>query len=260
MKQMAKGNGAATSLREKISTFVTIVEELMRHKEDDAHKLIWLILEKTGYLEWIGEEKKENLTELAGFAKGKYLQEFIDFSSLSGGIDEPHNGEFISLMTLHSAKGLEFPVIFIIGIEDGLLPHFHTLKNQEELQEERRLFYVGMTRAKDLLVLSSSKKRKLYTSLQKQKPSRFLSDIPTECYHFIEKKPKREAVIASVNVPSSLRYSSPFFTGVRVKHPKWGVGVVRDCYGDCEDPKVMVNFSTVGVKRLSLKFANLEKL
>jgi DNA helicase-2/ATP-dependent DNA helicase PcrA len=250
MKLIAKGNGAATSLREKISAFVNIMDALIRHKDMDLQKLIWQILEKTNYIEWAGEERADNLKEFASFAKSKDLQSFIDSSSLSSAIDETHNGDFVSLMTLHSAKGLEFPVIFILGIEDGLLPHFHTLKNQDELQEERRLFYVGMTRAKDLLVLSSAKKRKLYATLQKQKPSRFLSDIPTDCYHFIEKKPKKEAVLAS----------SPFFTGVRVKHPKWGVGVVRDCYGDCEDPKVMVNFTSVGVKRLSLKFANLEKL
>jgi DNA helicase-2/ATP-dependent DNA helicase PcrA len=260
MKQIAGGNGSATVLKEKIGDFVKLLEDLMRHKNSNVQKILIRIFEKTGYLEWIGEEKSENLNEFVRFAKGKDLHTLIDTSSLASGTDEPHDGNLVSLMTLHSAKGLEFPVIFIVGVEDGLLPHFHTLKNPEEVQEERRLFYVGMTRAKDLLILSSAKKRKLYTTTQKQKPSQFLSEIPSDFYHYIEKKPKREAVIASVELPGSLSRTSPFFTGVRVKHPKWGVGVVRDCYGDCEDPKVMVNFSSVGVKRLSLKFANLEKL
>jgi DNA helicase-2/ATP-dependent DNA helicase PcrA len=260
MKQFAGGNGAATALREKVSAFVKTVEDLIRHNSTDVQKLLNQILEKTGYLEWAGEEKSENIKEFVKFAKSKDLQSFIDNSSLQSGIDESHDGDFISLMTLHSAKGLEFPVIFIVGIEDGLLPHFHTLNNEEELQEERRLLYVGMTRAKDLLILSSAKKRKLYASMQKQKASRFLDEIPAGHYNYIEKKPKREAVVATVDMPASIQRSSPFFTGTRVKHPKWGVGVVRDCYGDCDDPKVMVNFPSVGVKRLSLKFANLEKL
>ncbi len=260
MKLIAGGNGSATALKEKIGDFVKLLEDLMRHKNSSVQKLLLRIFEKTGYLEWVGEERAENLNEFVRFAKGKDLHSLIDTSSLASATDEPHDGNLVSLMTLHSAKGLEFPVIFIVGIEEGLLPHFHTLKNPEEIQEERRLFYVGMTRAKDLLILSSAKRRKLYTTTQKQKPSQFLSEIPFGFYHYIEKKPKREAVVASVDMPVSLQQTSPFFTGVRVKHPKWGVGVVRDCYGDCEDPKVMVNFSSVGVKRLSLKFANLEKI
>jgi DNA helicase-2/ATP-dependent DNA helicase PcrA len=164
-------------------------------------------------------------------------------------------------MTLHSAKGLEFPVVFIAGIEDGLIPHFHAIKDPEELEEERRLFYVGITRAQDMLVMSGAKKRRLYASVQEQQPSRFLSDIPDKCYHCIEKRPRADALsAASRKMPINLISSSPFSTGVRVKHPKWGVGVVRDSYGDTDDIKVMVNFPTVGVKRLSLKYANLEKL
>ncbi len=260
MTHIASGNGAATSLRDKVTGFVKIMEEIIRKKDGDLQKLLLQIFEKTGYIKWVAEEKAENLMELAGSASGKNLQSFIDTISLYSGMDESHEGDFVSLMTLHSAKGLEFPVIFIAGMEDGLLPHFHTLKNSEELQEERRLFYVGMTRAQDLLILSSAKKRKLYTSLQKQKPSRFLNEIPTKCYTYIEKKPKSEAVRSTVDMPAAFLRSTPFVTGVRVKHPKWGLGVVRDCYGDCDDPRVMVNFSSVGVKRLSLKFANLEKL
>ncbi|TNF52515.1 DUF3553 domain-containing protein [bacterium] len=260
MKQLSSGNGVATGLKDKICGFVKTIEELSRHKNGNMQKLLHQIFDKTGYLEWAGEERAENLTEFTLYAKGKDLQSVIDTSSLHSGVDDSHEGDFISLMTLHSAKGLEFPVIFITGVEDGLLPHFHAIDKNEELQEERRLFYVGMTRAKDLLILSSAKRRKLYATMQKQQPSRFLDEMPTKCYHCIEKKPKREAVVASVELPASVKNSMPFFAGVRVKHPKWGVGVVRDCYGDCDDQKVMVNFSSVGVKRLSLKFAHLEKL
>ena len=164
-------------------------------------------------------------------------------------------------MTLHSAKGLEFPVVFLAGIEDGLMPHFHAVKDPDELEEERRLFYVGITRAQDMLVLSRAKKRKLYTSVQDQQPSRFLSDIPPGCYCCIEKRPRADSITSSaLKMPSSFMSRSPFATGVRVKHPKWGVGVVRDSYGETDDVKVTVNFPSVGMKRLSLKFANLEKI
>ncbi len=260
MKQISNGNGSATVLREKISDFVKLIEELKRLKDNNIQNLFEQLLEKTGYLQWVGEEKAANIMEMVDSSEGKSLQGFLDNSSLASASDISHDGDFVSLMTLHCAKGLEFPVIFIAGIEDGLLPHFHTLNNQEELQEERRLLYVGMTRAQDLLILSSAKRRKLYASLQKQKPSRFLSEIPADCCHYIEKKPKSEALSSSVDIPMTIMRSTPFVTGVRVRHPKWGDGVVRDCYGECDDLRVMVNFTSVGVKRLSLNFANLEKL
>jgi len=101
----------------------------------------------------------------------------------------------------------------------------------------------------------------LYTSVQDQQPSRFLSEIPAACYHCIEKRPRAAAISAStVRMPAAIMSQSPFTTGARVKHPKWGIGVVRDSYGETDDVKVMVNFPSVGIKRLSLKFANLERI
>jgi len=96
--------------------------------------------------------------------------------------------------------------------------------------------------------------------MQKQEASRFLGEIPDNCCFCIERKPRKEILSHRLEVPVSIVGATPFVTGARVKHPKWGVGVVRDCYGETEDLKVMVNFTSVGVKRLSLKFANLEKL
>jgi DNA helicase-2/ATP-dependent DNA helicase PcrA len=198
--------------------------------------------------------------ELSGASEGNDLQGFLDTASLFSGLDEEHSDDAVTLMTLHSAKGLEFPVVFIAGIEDGLMPHFHAVNDSEELEEERRLFYVGITRAQDMLVLTGAKRRKLYTSVQEQQPSRFLSDIPEECYECIVKRPRADSIIASSRKVPVILNTSPFATGARVKHPKWGVGVVRDSYGETDDVKVMVNFPTVGMKRLSLKFANLEKI
>ena len=261
MKHIVESNGYTTSLKDKVGFFIDIIDELIAHREMVVPKLIKLIYEKTSYPEWVGEEKADNLKELVASSEGKDLKVFLDSASLFSGLDENNSGNGVSLMTLHSAKGLEFPVVFIAGIEDGLVPHFHAVKDPEELEEERRLFYVGVTRAQDMLVLSGAKKRRLYTSVQEQQPSRFLTDIPTTCYHCIEKRPRADAITtAAVNVPVHLLNSSPFAAGARVKHPKWGIGVVRDSYGETDDVKVMVNFPSVGMKRLSLKFANLEKI
>jgi DNA helicase-2/ATP-dependent DNA helicase PcrA len=261
MQHIVKSNGYTNSLKEKINGFLGIIDELIASRDIELQKLLQLIYEKTGYHEWVSEDRAGNLDELVEAAEGKTLRDFLDTASLFSGLDEEDSENSVSLMTLHSAKGLEFPVVFIAGIEDGLVPHFHAIKDPEELEEERRLFYVGITRAKDMLVLSGAKKRRLYTSVQEQQPSRFLSDIPTSCYHCIVKRPRADAISsAAVKMSVSLMSSSPFSTGSRVKHPKWGVGVVRDSYGETDDVKVMVNFPSVGVKRLSLKHANLEKL
>jgi DNA helicase-2/ATP-dependent DNA helicase PcrA len=257
MKYMINSNGCSQTLKEKIGGFVSIIEELLGNKNIELSELLWLILERTGYLKWVGEERASNLMELINSSEGKDLRSFIDTASLFNGMDEPHKNGSISLMTLHSAKGLEFPVVFIAGVEDGLIPHFRTLESPEELQEERRLFYVGITRAKDRLFLSGAKKRKLYASVQDRQPSRFLNEMPAGCYYSIEKRPGTTTVQTE---PSAVISTSPFVTGARVRHPKWGIGVVRDSYGDNDDIKVMVNFPSVGIKRLSLKFAQLEKL
>jgi DNA helicase-2/ATP-dependent DNA helicase PcrA len=261
MKFIMKSNGYTNSLKDKISGFINVIDELIAHKETDVPELIKLVFEKTGYLELAGEERADNLMELVKSSEGKDLRSFLDTTSLYSGLDESHSDNGVSLMTLHSAKGLEFPVVFIAGIEDGLMPHFHAIKDTEELEEERRLFYVGVTRAQDMLVLSGAKKRRLYTSVQEQQPSRFLLDIPSTCYNCIEKRPRADRITSSiVNLPVNFMNTSPFAAGARVRHPKWGVGVVRDSYGETDDVKVMVNFPSVGMKRLSLKFANLEKI
>jgi len=261
MKHIMKSSGYSNSLKDKISGFVNIVDDLIANMDSDLSELIELIYDKTGYVDWVGEERAKNLVDLVSSAEGSDIRTYLDSAALYSGLDEHCSDDSVSLMTLHSAKGLEFPVVFLAGIEDGLVPHFHAVKDEEELEEERRLFYVGVTRAQDMLVLSGAKKRRLYASVQDQKPSRFLDDIPSKFYKKIKKRPRADAIKTSLaKVPVDLMSNSPFSTGSRVKHPKWGVGVVRDKYGETDDVKVMVNFPTVGMKRLSLKFANLEKL
>jgi len=260
MCHILNSSGYSKALKGKIKGFVNIIEELRDKKNIDASELLWLLLEKTGYLKWIGDDKSENLMELVNSSEGKDVGSLIDTAALFSSTDEASKDSSISLMTLHSAKGLEFPVVFISGIEDGLMPHFHAFKNPDDLEEERRLFYVGITRAREMLYLVGARKRKFYASVQEQQPSRFLNDIPSGCYKCIEKRPRSGMITSEVKLPKDLLKTTPFVTGVRVRHPKWGNGVVRDSYGDTGDIKVMVNFMSVGIKRLSLKFAQLEKI
>jgi DNA helicase-2/ATP-dependent DNA helicase PcrA len=260
MKYIISRNGYSASLKEKIRDFVELIEDLSNHRDMELSKLLELIFERTGYLEWAGEERAENLTELMNSAEGRDLRSFIDTASLYSPMDESHEGDAVFLMTLHCAKGLEFPVVFIAGVEDGLVPYFHATKKQEELEEERRLLYVGITRAKERLFITRAKKRKFYTSFKELKPSRFLDDIPVECYQCYEKRHSRDAITMEPKTPFQSLTRTPFVAGVRVKHPKWGVGVIRESYGESDDVKVMVNFPSVGMKRLSLRFAHLERV
>jgi len=220
------------------------------------------VFEKSGYSETLDEEKAKNVEELISSAGGKEVRDFLDRISLSTSMDEIEKGDYVSLMTLHSAKGLEFPVVFIIGLEEGVLPYCKAIEDQDEIAEERKLFYLGMTRAKDILWLTGASKRKLYAKLQDQEPSRFLKDIPKDCCQWLE----RIMPQPTIKQEPSKRKIVPkhalilYAAGCRVKHPTWGIGVVRDCYGDGDDQKITVNFPSIGVKRLLVKFANLEKM
>ena len=208
------------------------------------------------------EERAKHVEELVSSAEGKEIKDYLDRILLVTTVDEAREGEYVSLMTLHNAKGLEFPVVFITGLEEGVLPYCKALNHEDEISEERRLCYVGMTRAKDVLWLTGASKRRLYSKMQDQEPSRFLKDIPKECCHWMEKVAGRQTV-RTAPPKKNIKHRETFVlytAGCRVKHPSWGVGVVRDCYGDGEDAKVMVNFPNFGIKRLAVRFANLQKI
>ncbi|MCX7793226.1 MAG: UvrD-helicase domain-containing protein [Thermodesulfovibrionales bacterium] len=257
LKNVARSDILVSTSREKLIEFIKLVEELSSLREGSAEETLRFIINATGYTEGLEEERLENIEELLASAEGYSVRDFLDRVSLFTNLDDLPAQDAVSLMTIHIAKGLEFPVVFIIGLEEGILPYFKVAETPEDLSEERRLFYVAMTRAKDLLLLSSVKQRRLYSKLQQQEPSRFVSEIPKNCCYLFEKvrdvqiaQPRKEAVIAEIAYPA----------GCRVRHPKWGIGVVRDCYGEGDDKKIMVNFPSVGIKRLAVKFANLERL
>jgi DNA helicase-2/ATP-dependent DNA helicase PcrA len=262
LKSTLRGNTFAGSVKDKLAEFIKIIEGFSSARYRSAADMLKSVLEKTGYAGTLDEERLKNIEELISSAEGKEIKDFIDKTSLITNMDDISRGDFISLMTLHNAKGLEFPVVFILGLEEGVLPYCKALKHEDEIAEERRLFYVGMTRAKDILWLTGCSRRRLYTKLQDQEPSRFLKDIPRECCQWMEKITGQQIIrLAPVKKsPTSRNTITLYTTGCRVKHPAWGIGVVRDCYGDGDDLKVMVNFPNFGVKRLAVRFANLEKM
>lgn len=243
----------------KLREFMEEMDELMALPATDAGEILQWVLQKPDFLE-LDESTLQTMNTIVNLARGKGVYEFIDLISLDFSLNGEEQYDAVSLMPLTNAKGSEYSVVFIPGFEDGLIPHFNAFKSSDILQEERKLVYIGMTRAKDILVLTGARKRKLFTSIQMQKPSRFLKELPQNCCQFIEKKPKIEPLSVTLNTSNSITSNIPFTNGTRVKHPTWGIGVVRDCYGDKNDAKVMVNFSSVGIKKLSLKFANLEAL
>jgi len=256
-KTLLRANGIVSSMKDKLEAFVVLIEKLSEREYRDGAELIRAILEATGYMKDIDDDRAENIEEFISAATGKDVLEFVDKLSLVSPLDDTKAKGAVSLITLHSAKGLEFPVVFIAGLEEGLLPYFKT-KTPDEIAEERRLLYVGMTRARDILFLSGAKKRRLFSKIKEQKPSRFLLDLSKNSCTIIEKIP--QGIKAVSEQPQKVQIRSPYMVGSRVRHPRWGIGVVRDCHGEGDEARVVVNFPDVGVKKLSIKFANLEKM
>lgn len=265
VKLMIKSGNISQSLKDKLKDFVKVVSGICSSVSGEKYKtaaaMLKDIIDRTGYIEDLEDERLQNILELVASAENVSIKDFLERVSLVSTTDEAAKGNSISLMTLHSAKGLEFPVVFIVGLEEGILPYFKAIDNASEMQEERRLFYVGMTRAKDILCMTGAKRRRLFSKLQEQEPSRFLSDIPKECCHWIEKI-HSQTVKQPVEKPvkDQPKPSPAYVVGARVKHPCWGVGVIRDCNGNGDDTKLTVNFTGIGIKRIVAKFANLEKI
>jgi DNA helicase-2/ATP-dependent DNA helicase PcrA len=258
IKGMIASGNMTSATKDKLGSFSAIIEDISTGKHRNAADLLRTIYIKTGYSEFVDEDRAENIRDFIESADGRDIKDFADSLSLLTASDTEDDESAVSLLTLHSSKGLEFPVVFISGLEEGVLPYFKA-ETPKEISEERRLLYVGMTRAQNLLWLTGARKRRLYARMQEQTPSRFLSDIPEENCNRINK------IMKTLSSRSEARYKtfkpkSAYAVGSRVRHPKWGVGVVRDCYGDGEDQKITVNFPTIGVKRLALKFANLERI
>ena len=255
------------------------------------------LLERSGYLDELRDEKSveadgrlENLAELVGSA-GDYetVDEFLEEIALVADTDDLDDSvSAVTLMTLHSAKGLEYPDVYIIGLEDGVFPHIRALTEPHELEEERRLAYVGITRAMRQLTMTHAWSRLLYGSRQYNPPSRFLKEIPEELLERVDgtrmlrsrhrRRNDRERSLdrRSANrdeiverAVESGRRPAPSASGADrlrlrvgddVRHAKWGQGVIVDISGSGSDAEASVRFPSAGEKRLLLSWAPLEKI
>ncbi|NTU42815.1 MAG: UvrD-helicase domain-containing protein, partial [Nitrospirales bacterium] len=159
MKLMIKSNMLSSALKERVSDFVRTIDDISSRSYKSAAEMLRAVVEKTGYAEGLEEERNQNVLELISSAENLSVKEFSDRVSLASITEEGVKTASVSLMTLHSAKGLEFPVVFISGLEEGILPYFKAMDNTHELHEERRLFYVGMTRARSILFFTPVRQR-----------------------------------------------------------------------------------------------------
>jgi DNA helicase-2/ATP-dependent DNA helicase PcrA len=244
---------------EPLRGFLALMEELMDLAFGPAEAFFRHLLLATDYPAYLkeaypedAEDRLENVEELLRAAKeAESLMDFLDKVALTARAEEPAEAEGrVSLMTLHNAKGLEFPVVFLVGVEEGLLPHRSSLSTQEGLEEERRLFYVGVTRAQERLYLSYAQEREIYGRLEPVRPSRFLEEVDEGLYEVYD--PYRQSS-RKPTPPPHRALPGAFRGGEKVVHPRFGPGTVVAAAGD----EVTVHFEGVGLKRLSLKYADL---
>lgn len=283
-----------------IDTFVALLDGLSGALADDVGPgdLIQQVLERSGYLDELQSEhsieatgRLDNLAELVGSARGfTRLDEFLEQVALVADTDEGGEDDRVVLMTLHAAKGLEFPLVVVIGLEEGVFPHQRALIDPQELEEERRLAYVGITRAREQLVLTSAWSRQLFGTTQYNPPSRFLDEIPAELLHDAVKRQGRlgalsrrqprsawgdgeSAVtqhrerVAAAAVQAGGATVEPLRAealglkmGDDVEHPSFGEGVVIQLSGEGERAEVTIRFRDAGTKHLALAWAPLTRI
>ncbi len=247
--------------------------------------LIDSLIRRIGYLQHLddgtpqGEARQENVRELLSVAQEYQdigLEGFLEEVALVSDLDTADfGGNSVTLMTLHAAKGLEFPAVFMVGMEETILPHSRALYDQSEMEEERRLCYVGMTRARQELYLSSASSRLLYGGVQHNPPSRFISEIGADSVanvheggYFGQPQPaaqpswygsqSTDTTWGNIGQPSSkeVRYVLELVEGDGVRHPIFGAGTVMEVEGD----NAVIYFRGKGTKKLNISFAPLEKI
>ncbi len=244
------------------------------------------VLERSGYLAELSrsadpqdETRLENLQELVAVARefeeaseGGSLTDFLEQVALVADADQipdpdSESGGVVTLMTLHTAKGLEFPVVFLTGLEDGIFPHMRSLGDAAELEEERRLAYVGITRAQERLYLSRAAVRSAWGAPQFNPPSRFLEEVPAELLDWRRAESSVTSIPAMAGLAARSDVRSPgnrvvvhLEPGDRVTHDTFGMGTVVSVEGVGEKAVASIDFRSEGVKRLLLRYAPVEKL
>jgi DNA helicase-2/ATP-dependent DNA helicase PcrA len=294
-------NPFANAARTALVGFLETLNELITGAPSrTVSQLLTLIVEKIHYRDYLteafpvdGEERWENVMELRNVAAAfdeleaeTGLMRFLEDVALMSDADEyDEKIEAVTLITLHAAKGLEFPIVFMVGMEEGLLPHIRSFDDPAQMEEERRLAYVGVTRAKDRLYLLRAFRRALMGQGSHNPPSRFLKDLPPELVHVAQQtvehayaRPSREhrpswntalgdvqptRVRVGADEPQLRAVTASFSAGDHVRHARFGEGIVINAAmtSSGSDQEVTVAFKgESGVKKLLLSFAPLEKL
>ncbi len=269
----------ADSKSEEILKFIKLIKDLqMLNSEFQASGMIKLVLDKSGYKKFTddgsveAEARLENIAELVSVAQkydklepGISLNIFLEEVSLIADVDRLKDEEnAVTLMTVHSAKGLEFPCVFIAGLEEGIFPHNRSLLDRQELEEERRLMYVAMTRAMDCLYLLHARERTLYGESRSNAPSQFLADIDGSLVeanfggHGAKSRIFVEDIVGQpIPIELSEGVDVPFGVGDKVVHNIFGKGIVIDITGGVAT--IAFEDSKIGVKKLALSVAPLKK-
>ncbi|EIC27937.1 DNA helicase II [Methylomicrobium album] len=285
-------NAAASMLEQRLLSaragnalagFLQLIDRMAAETEGmELFEQVKRVIEKSGLIAFYqnskgdqGEERIENLEELVNAARLfdfnadneenlAPLELFLAHAALEAG--EMQGDDFddcVQLMTLHSAKGLEFKVVFMVGMEEGLFPSLQSVEDPQRLEEERRLCYVGMTRAMQTLYMTYAESRRLYGRETYPRPSRFLREIPDECVQEVRLRANvsRPAAASPAKPSASPSLSvSRYKLGQRVSHAKFGEGMILQLEGQGAQERAQINFKGVGVKWLMLAYAGLETL
>lgn len=286
----ALGSSITARARRALTQFASMLDGWIANKggQRSVADLLDTVVSASGYRRYVdngseeGRDRWENIVELRNVAS-EYtgavgddpLAEFLEDVALVSDVDSLDDKQRVdapTLMTLHAAKGLEFAVVFITGVEEGILPHARSFDDPEEMEEERRLIYVGITRAKDQVFLSYAFRRMTHGSSEVNAPSRFLGDIPTQLLSgtmsFAGVTPKVAATQRAATwstqtadrAPLRTRRESKFQAGQRVKHAKFGEGIVIESKVQGDDEEVAIAFENAGIRRVLASYAKLKKL
>jgi len=258
--------------------FADLVAEMQQATIDvELHEMVEHVMHQSGLIEHFRKDKSdkaesriENLEELVGAAKSFNIADdeaeemdtitaFLTHAALESGEGQAEEWEdCVQMMTLHSAKGLEFKQVFICGVEEGLFPHQRSIEDETRLEEERRLCYVGITRAREQLTITNAEHRQLYGRDTYPRPSRFVSEIPAALISDVRMQTKVSEPL--VNDFSYQDETAEYQIGQRVSHPKFGEGMIMNYEGAGANARVEVNFEYEGTKWLVINYANLTTL
>lgn len=277
---------------EKIRQFVALIDGMSDYlHNDNLGELVRDIIEQSRLPEYYRQQKQsqqdrlDNLDELIHAATlyraednpimnadadeqspDSALISFLNTAALEAGEHQTEQGAAVQLMTVHAAKGLEFQIVFVSGLEEGLFPSEYSLSEEGGLEEERRLMYVAITRARAQLYLSAAAQRMLHGHLNFPIPSRFINEIPPETIHYFNPKHQPIATHTAMmpaepvdNVDNTASFAG-FAVGDNVRHRKFGTGVIIDASAKGDGARLTVNFGKEGVKELDSRFANLDRL